>query len=32
MGTGPSTSPLAQSIGTGIAAFSAFSPNQKAGA
>src|SRR6056300_1288098 len=32
MGTGPSTSPLAQSVGTGIAAFSAFSPNQTAGA
>jgi|TARA_R100001440_G_C2510660_1_gene117838 hypothetical protein len=31
MGTAPSTSPLAQSVGTGIAAFSAFSPN-KAGA
>ena len=31
MGTAPTTSPLAQSIGTGIAAFQAFSPN-KAGA
>jgi len=29
MGTGPSTSPLAQSIGTGIAAFSAFNPQQQ---
>jgi len=32
MGTQPSTSPLAQAVGTGIAAFSAFSPNQTAGA
>lgn len=32
MGTGPSTSPLAQSVGTGIAAFSAFSPNKTASA
>ena len=29
MGTQPSTSPLAQSIGTGIAAFSAFNPQQQ---
>jgi hypothetical protein len=29
MGTAPSTSPLAQSIGTGIAAFSAFNPQQQ---
>ena len=28
MGTTPSTSPLAQSVGTGIAAFSAFNPQQ----
>ena len=31
MGTQPSTSPLAQSIGTGIAAFSAFNPQQQKG-
>jgi hypothetical protein len=30
MGTQPSTSPLAQAVGTGIAAFSAFSPNKTA--
>ena len=29
MGTAPSTSPLAQAVGTGIGAFAAFSPNQK---
>ncbi len=29
MGTAPSTSPLAQSVGTGIAAFSAFNPQQQ---
>ena len=32
MGTAPSTSPLAQSIGTGIAAYQAFAPNKTAGA
>ena len=29
MGTAPSTSPLAQAVGTGIAAFSAFNPQQR---
>jgi len=29
MGTQPSTSPLAQAVGTGIAAFSAFNPQQR---
>ena len=29
MGTAPSTSPLAQAVGTGIAAFSAFNPQQQ---
>ena len=29
MGTGPSTSPFAQAVGTGIGAFSAFSPNKQ---
>jgi len=28
MGTAPSTSPLAQAVGTGLAAFTAFQPNQ----
>jgi len=28
MGTTPGTSPLAQSVGTGIAAFQAFNPQQ----
>jgi len=31
MGTTPGTSPLAQSVGTGLAAFSAFSPQQQTG-
>jgi len=29
MGTAPSTSPLAQAVGTGLGAFAAFSPNQQ---
>jgi len=32
MGTAPSTSPLAQAVGTGIGAFAAFSPNKQQGA
>ena len=28
MGTAPTTSPLAQAVGTGLAAFTAFQPNQ----
>jgi len=32
MGTAPSTSPLAQAVGTGLGAFAAFSPNKQQGA
>jgi len=32
MGAAPSTSPLAQAVGTGIGAFAAFSPNKQQGA
>jgi hypothetical protein len=32
MGTAPSTSPLAQAVGTGLGAFAAFSPNKQPGA
>ena len=31
MGTAPSTSPLAQAVGTGLGAFAAFSPNKQQG-